>query len=54
VDHEGIWNSIYFFDPSGVRLELTYQNEQLTDKHAREAEQAVAAWTKERKAAATG
>jgi glyoxylase I family protein len=53
VDHEGIWNSIYFFDPNGVRLELTWQSEQLTDEHAREAERAVAAWNRERKAAAT-
>ena len=26
VDHDGIWHSIYFFDPNGVRLELTYQS----------------------------
>jgi glyoxylase I family protein len=26
VDHEGIWNSIYFFDPNGVRLEITFQS----------------------------
>ena len=48
VDHEGIWNSIYFFDPSGNRIELTYQSEQLTDEHAREAERAVAAWNREK------
>jgi len=23
IEHEGIWSSIYFFDPSGHRLELT-------------------------------
>jgi glyoxylase I family protein len=26
VDHDGIWRSIYFFDPNGVRLEITYQS----------------------------
>ena len=52
VDHEGIWKSIYFHDPNGHRLELTYQREALTDEHAREAEKAVAAWNKERKATA--
>lgn len=30
VDHEGIWQSIYFFDPNGIRLELTYQARALT------------------------
>jgi glyoxylase I family protein len=44
VDHEGIWTSIYFFDPNGVRLELTYQNRLLTDADAAAAEDAVAAW----------
>ena len=34
IDHEGIWNSIYFFDPNGVRLELTYQSRALTDEDA--------------------
>lgn len=44
VDHEGIWTSIYFFDPNGIRLELTYQNRQLTDDDARSADQAVRDW----------
>lgn len=45
VDHEGIWKSIYFFDPNGVRLELTYQNRKLTEEDAAAAAAAVDAWT---------
>lgn len=44
VDHEGIWSSIYFFDPNGVRLELTYQNRPLNDDDAAEARSAVRSW----------
>ncbi|MFC4054177.1 VOC family protein [Actinomadura syzygii] len=51
VDHEGIWSSIYFFDPNGVRLELTYQNRPLNDDDAAAAEKAVRAWQDEHGAA---
>jgi catechol 2,3-dioxygenase-like lactoylglutathione lyase family enzyme len=51
IDHEGIWNSIYFFDPNGVRLELTYQNRPLGDEDAAAAEAAVAEWIGEHAAA---
>ncbi|MFI0367507.1 VOC family protein [Actinomadura sp. 1N219] len=47
VDHEGIWSSIYFFDPNGVRLELTYQNRPLNDDDAAAAEKAVKTWADE-------
>lgn len=47
IEHEGIWSSIYFFDPNGVRLEVTYQNRKLTDDDAAEAETAVAEWLSE-------
>lgn len=47
IDHEGIWNSIYFFDPNGVRLELTYQSRALTDEDAAAAQTAVAQWVAE-------
>jgi glyoxylase I family protein len=50
VDHEGIWSSIYFFDPNGVRLELTHQRVPLDEEHARKAREAVEGWTRERKA----
>ena len=51
IDHEGTWNSIYFFDPNGIRLELTYQNRELTDDDERKAAAAVGAWVKEHTAA---
>lgn len=51
VEHEGIWSSIYFFDPNGVRLELTVQSRALTDDDAAAAEQAVDEWLREHPAA---
>ncbi|KQU74545.1 glyoxalase [Aminobacter sp. DSM 101952] len=47
TDHEGVMSSIYFFDPSGHRLELAVQT--LTDhdeiaRHAREAPKLLAIW----------
>jgi catechol 2,3-dioxygenase-like lactoylglutathione lyase family enzyme len=47
IEHENIWSSIYFFDPNGVRLELTYQSRQLTDDDAIAADLAVEAWLME-------
>ncbi|MGH9093296.1 MAG: VOC family protein, partial [Acidimicrobiales bacterium] len=51
VDHEGVWSSIYFFDPNGVRLELTYQNRALGDDDAAAAHEGVEAWLAEHGAA---
>lgn len=45
-EHEGIWLSIYFFDPNGIRLELTHQRRLLNDEDAARAEVAVAEWTR--------
>jgi catechol 2,3-dioxygenase-like lactoylglutathione lyase family enzyme len=47
TDHEGIWESIYFFDPNGIRLELTYQARPLTERDAADAEIAVRKWIAE-------
>ena len=47
VDHEGIWKSIYFFDPNDIRLELTYQNRKLTDDDSVAAYKGVEAWLTE-------
>jgi catechol 2,3-dioxygenase-like lactoylglutathione lyase family enzyme len=47
IDHEGIWESIYFFDPNGVRLELTMQQRQLTGEDQASGEELVAGWVKE-------
>ncbi|MGI8721934.1 MAG: VOC family protein [Geodermatophilaceae bacterium] len=44
VEHEGIWSSIYFFDPNGVRLELTFQGRELSDEDAAHAASSVDAW----------
>ena len=47
TDHEGIWESIYFFDPNGIRLELTYQARPLGEQDAADAEIAVQKWIAE-------
>jgi glyoxylase I family protein len=47
TDHEGIWESIYFFDPNGIRLELTWQVRELAEQDAAEAEIAVQKWIAE-------
>lgn len=48
VDHEeGTWQSLYFFDPNGVRLEITYQSRELTDDDASRASKAVEEWLAE-------
>ena len=51
TDHH-IIESIYFFDPNGIRLELTVPtaSAEATARHEREAHAAVAAWTREKKA----
>ena len=47
VDHEGTWSSLYFFDPNGIRLELTYQNRELNDNDEALAAQAVREWARD-------
>jgi catechol 2,3-dioxygenase-like lactoylglutathione lyase family enzyme len=49
TDHEFV-NSIYFFDPNGVRLEFTTQvvGEEVIDKYAREAHQELKAWNEDK------
>lgn len=48
LDHENTWKSIYFFDPNGIRLELTYQSRELTDDDEAKAAKAVSDWARER------
>jgi len=48
IDHEGTWKSIYFFDPNGIRLELTHQTRELTDDDEAKARATVHAWAAER------
>ena len=50
TDHDGYIHSIYFFDPNGLRLELTVElasPEQLAD-YRREARAQLDAWTREK------
>ena len=49
VDHEGFVQSIYFFDPNGVRLELTTQvaSEEEMAAYRASARALCAAWTQE-------
>ena len=47
VDHDGVWRSIYFFDPNGVRVELTYQTRPLGREDADEARRLLETWAAE-------
>ena len=47
VDHDGVWSSLYFFDPNGIRLELTYQNRELNDDDEALAARAVNDWARD-------
>ena len=51
TDHH-IIESIYFFDPNGIRLELTVPtaSAETTTRHEHEAHAAVATWTREKQA----
>lgn len=53
TDHYWL-QSIYFFDPNGYRLELSYRSKgpEYLDECAREAHAALAAWNAEKRAAA--
>jgi catechol 2,3-dioxygenase-like lactoylglutathione lyase family enzyme len=52
TDHDGYIESIYFFDPNGIRLELTTEvaPPEVVTGYAREAHGALAAWTLEKQA----
>jgi len=54
VDHDGFVKSIYFFDPNGVRLELTTvtASPQMLDGYKREARALCDAWTREKQSRA--
>lgn len=44
VDHDGVWESLYIFDPNGVRIELTWQTRELTDADTKEGVEALREW----------
>ena len=55
TDHDGYIHSIYFFDPNGLRLELTVEvaDPEEVEAYAREAHEALAAWTAEQSSGAS-
>ena len=44
VDHDGVWESLYIFDPNGVRIELTLQTRELNDADEEEGLEALRKW----------
>jgi catechol 2,3-dioxygenase-like lactoylglutathione lyase family enzyme len=46
VDHDGLWKSIYFPDPNGLLLEITFQTRPLGPDDAARAEQMVEEWNR--------
>lgn len=51
VDHEGVWKSIYFQDPNGVLLELTWQSRPLEPADAARARDLLEEWLSRRRRA---
>ena len=47
TDHDGVWLSIYFFDPNGIRLELTFQARALGEADATAAAVELERWLAE-------
>lgn len=45
VDHDGMWESLYIFDPNGVRVELTYQVRAFSDDDQVEGHRTLEAWS---------
>ncbi|HZY17789.1 MAG TPA: VOC family protein [Ramlibacter sp.] len=56
TDHDGYIESIYFFDPNGLRLELTVEvaAPQVVDGYARDAHAALRAWAGRKRGAHPG
>jgi catechol 2,3-dioxygenase-like lactoylglutathione lyase family enzyme len=50
VDHDGLWFSVYCFDPNGVHLEITYQTRRLTKTDAEQAQTLYDTWLTDRAA----
>lgn len=48
VDHDGTWDSLYFFDPNGVRIELTFQSRDLDEHDATKGLETLRAWNARR------
>lgn len=54
VDHDGLWYSVYCFDPSGVHLEFTHQTRPLNARDRAEGETHLASWLADRAAGRIG
>jgi catechol 2,3-dioxygenase-like lactoylglutathione lyase family enzyme len=52
VDHDGVWDSLYLFDPNGVRIELTVQHRPLDDDDQAAGLRTLRAWNERRSVAA--
>ncbi|AXI80480.1 VOC family protein [Peterkaempfera bronchialis] len=50
VDHDGLWYSVYCFDPNGVHLEITHQTRPLGEPDAIEARSLYDTWLADRAA----
>lgn len=50
VDHDGLWYSVYCFDPNGVHLEITHQTRPLNDTDKVEGTKLVEGWLADRAA----
>jgi catechol 2,3-dioxygenase-like lactoylglutathione lyase family enzyme len=48
VDHDGTWQSLYVFDPNGVRIELTVQTRELGAVDREEGLEALQRWCAQR------
>lgn len=50
IDHDGIWYSIYVVDPNGQNVELTWQSREFNDADAKEGEEVMSQWRKDKDA----
>jgi catechol 2,3-dioxygenase-like lactoylglutathione lyase family enzyme len=53
IDQDGLCRSIYFTDPNGVRLELTYELSAISKEHLTEGREILERWTAEHALAQT-
>ncbi|GAA1236069.1 VOC family protein [Prauserella halophila] len=48
VDHDGTWQSLYVFDPNGVRIELTVQTRELDEQDRTNGLESLQRWCVQR------
>jgi catechol 2,3-dioxygenase-like lactoylglutathione lyase family enzyme len=54
IDHGGLFYSIYFFDPNGQRIELTYQSHPMTPQDAIDGLAEIERWGSDKRASSAG